>query len=126
MSEGNAWAEYIQNIHKTEELQEEILKGARAGDSPLSLLLRCSKALSLATSCPHFYDQLERTVRAIHGSALCDPAALEIELEQARARLEKIRAAYEQEKEPDLREELRLAIRSHEERIEHLNAQLNA
>ncbi len=72
--------EYQQNIKTSSQLQTEILKGAKAGESIYSLFLKAVKAISLMTSNNVFYSQLEGDIRAIYGQGLLDPLPLQIEL----------------------------------------------
>ena len=122
MSEPNAWAQYLENTRRTEELQSDILRGAKAGEDPAKLLILCSRALSLVTNNPVFADEVERTMTAVQGHALGNPALREEELEACRCRLGRIREAYEKEEDLSLKEEMEQAIRWHEKRIKELEA----
>lgn len=122
--EAKVWKEYQAHIRETEMLQTEIMKGAKAGESLASLLLKCARALSLTTGSDTFREQVERSLMAVYGEALGDSGALALEKEAAQGRLEKIRAAQAQEKDPELREEMELAIRAHLERIAYLEGRL--
>lgn len=122
--ESKVWKEYQAHIRDTERLQTEIIRGAKAGESLASLLLKCARALSLATETPTFREQVERSLQAVYGEALGDSGALQLELEAAKGRLEKIRAARETEQDPELRQEMELAMRAHEERIGYLEQRL--
>ena len=124
MTEGNAWAAYMENTRRTEELQSEILKGAKAGEDPALLLIRCSRALSLVTNNPVFADEIERTMRAFHGHVFGEKPMLSEELAETRARQERIREALSREEDLDLREEMDQEIRAHQRRIEELEAAL--
>ncbi len=123
-SEASVLKEYQAHIRETELLQEEIIKGAKAGESLASLLLKCARALSLATGSDTFCQQVERSLQAVYGDALGDPGALEETLAQTRQRLEKIRAAQALETEPDLRLEMDLSIRAHQDRIARLEERI--
>lgn len=85
--------EYQQNIKTSSQLQTEILKGAKAGESIYSLFLKACKAISLMTSNTVFYSQLEGDIRAIYGQGLLDPLPLQIELQQTQERLTRLREA---------------------------------
>ncbi len=124
MTEGNAWKTYLENAHRTEELQAAVIKGAKAGESPCRLLLQCAQAISLMTDNPTFDEQIERSVRAVYGEALRNPDALEIDLEQTRDRLARITEAEAKAQSADLKEELQHAIRAHRSRIAYLEEQL--
>ena len=122
MSEGNAWAAYIENTRKTEEIQSELIRAAKEGEDPALLLIRCSRALSLVTNNPLFAEEIERSMRAIHGHAFGEKALLADELASAKERLERIREAMEREEDLDLKEEMSQAVRAHERRIAELTA----
>ena len=122
MSEPSAWAQYLENTRRTEELQSEILRGAKSGKDPAQLLILCSKALSLVTNNPVFADEVERAMMAVQGHALGDPALTRQELEETKARLERIREAYAKEEDLSLKEEMEQAIRWHEKRVKELEA----
>ena len=122
MSEPSAWAQYLENTRRTEELQSEVLRGAKSGEDPAKLLILCSKALSLVTNNPVFADEVERAMMAVQGHALGDPALTRQELEETKARLERIREAYAAEEDLSLKEEMEQAIRWHEKRVKELEA----
>ncbi len=122
MSEPSAWAQYLENTRRTEELQSEVLRGAKSGEDPAQLLILCSKALSLVTNNPVFADEVERAMMAVQGHALGDPALTRQELEETKARLERIREAYAAEEDLSLKEEMEQAIRWHEKRVKELEA----
>ena len=122
MSEPSAWAQYLENTRRTEELQSEVLRGAKSGEDPAQLLILCSKALSLVTNNPVFADEVERAMMAVQGHALGDPALTRQELEETKARLERIREAYAAEEDLSLKEEVEQAIRWHEKRVKELEA----
>ncbi len=125
MTEGNAWKAYLENAHRTEELQADVIRGAKAGESPWRLLLKCAQAVSLMTDNPTFYSQVERSVRAVYGEALGEPEPLAVDLEQTRDRLARIRDAEAKARSLDLKEEMQHAIRAHEQRIAFLEEKLN-
>jgi len=122
MSEPSAWAQYLENTRRTEELQSEVLRGAKSGEDPAQLLILCSKALSLVTNNPVFANEVERAMMAVQGHALGDPALTRQELEETKARLERIREAYAAEEDLSLKEEMEQAIRWHEKRVKELEA----
>ena len=117
MSDGNAWAAYMENTRRTEEMQSEILRAAKEGEDPALLLIRCSKALSLVTNNPLFAEEIERSMRAVRGHVFGEKPMLADELEQTRRRLERIREAMAREEDLDLKEEMDQAARAHEKRI---------
>ena len=112
--------EYQQNIKTSSQLQTEILKGAKAGESVYSLLLKACKAISLMTSNSVFYSQLEGDIRAIYGQGLLDPLPLQIELQETQERLTRLREALNREIEPDAKERIQRAVKAHEAKIADL------
>ncbi len=120
MSEQNAWAAYMNNTRLTEEIQSAVLRAAKEGEDPALLLVRCARAVSLMTGNPLFAEEIERSMRAVHGHAFGEPALLREELEQTKVRLERIRAAFDVEEDLDLKEEMDQAIRAHTARIARL------
>lgn len=112
--------EYQQNIKTSSQLQTEILKGAKAGESVYSLLLKACKAISLMTSNSVFYSQLEGDIRAIYGQGLLDPLPLQIELQETQERLARLREALNREIEPDAKERIQRAVKAHEAKIADL------
>lgn len=114
--------EYQQNIKTSSQLQTEILKGAKAGESVYSLLLKACKAISLMTSNSVFYSQLEGDIRAIYGQGLLDPLPLQIELQETQERLTRLREALNREVEPDAKERIQRAVKAHEAKIADLES----
>ena len=112
--------EYQQNIKTSSQLQTEILKGAKAGESVYSLLLKACKAISLMTSNSVFYSQLEGDIRAIYGQGLLDPLPLQIELQETQERLTRLREALNREIEPDAKDRIQRAVKAHEAKIADL------
>ena len=114
--------EYQQNIKTSSQLQTEILKGAKAGESVYSLLLKACKAISLMTSNSVFYSQLEGDIRALYGQGLLDPLPLQIELQETQERLTRLREALNREIEPDAKERIQRAVKAHEAKIADLES----
>ena len=114
--------EYQQNIKTSSQLQTEILKGAKAGESIYSLFLKAVKAISLMTSNTVFYSQLEGDIRAIYGQGLLDPLPLQIELQETQERLTRLREALNREIEPDAKERIQRAVKAHEAKIADLES----
>lgn len=114
--------EYQQNIKTSSQLQTEILKGAKAGESVYSLLLKACKAISLMTSNSVFYSQLEGDIRAIYGQGLLDPLPLQIELQETQERLTRLREALNREIEPDAKDRIQRAVKAHEAKIADLES----
>jgi hypothetical protein len=85
------YQEYQQNIKTSSQIQTEILKGIKAGESVYSLFLKAAKSISLMTSNSLFYSQIEADIAAIYGKGLLEPEPLKMELEAVEGRLAKLR-----------------------------------
>lgn len=116
------YREYQQNIKTSSQLQTEILKGTKAGESVYSLLLKACKTISLMTSNSVFYSQIEGDIRAIYGQGLLDPLPLQIELQETQERLQRLREALNREIEADAKDRIQRAIKAHEAKIADLES----
>lgn len=105
---------YQENIRKSEQLQTEILKGARAGEDIYSLFLKAVGAISCMTSNPPFLSQIEGDIKTIYGRGLQEPAPLRLELRETQKRLDRLREAQQRETEPDSLQRIATAIKAHE------------
>ena len=122
----SAYQSWLRNAHLTEELQGQIVHGIKAGESVQSLLLKCAKALSLTTNNSIFYHEIEKELFSVYGEALGQPESLTLELQAAKERLQKIRAAREAAETEVVRDDMLQAIRAHEQRIAQLEQRLAA
>lgn len=111
---------YQENIKTSSQLKTEILKGAKAGESVYSLLLKACKAISLMTSNSVFYSQIEGDIKAIYGQGLLDPLPLQIELQETQERLTRLREAEQRELDGDSKDRIKRAIKAHEAKIADL------
>lgn len=119
-----AYKTYQENIKISSQLQTEILKGVKQGESVYNLFLKATKAISLMTHDILFYNQLEADIRAIYGTGLLESQPLEIELTAVQERLQRLREAHAREGEPeDSRQRIMNAIKAHEARVETLTEQ---
>lgn len=115
------YREYQQNIKSSGGLRTEILKGAKAGEPPVGLLLKAVKCISLMTSDTVFYNQLEGDIKSIYGAGLLEPEPLEIELKETQERLQRLEQALKRDTEPaDSKKRIERAIQAHRERISQL------
>lgn len=113
---------YQENIKTSGQLQTDILKGAKAGESVYSLLLKACKAISLMTSNSVFYSQIEGDIKAIYGQGLLDPLPLQIELQGTQERLTRLREAEQRELDADSKDRIKRAIKAHEAKMADLEA----
>ena len=121
-----AYQTYQQNIKTSGQLQSEILKGIKQGESVYNLFLKAAKAISLMTANTLFYSQLEADIKVIYGEGLLEPIPLEWELDEVRERLRRLREAYNREGEPaGSKARIASAIAAHESRAAHLEGLLS-
>ncbi|MCM1277242.1 MAG: hypothetical protein NC299_18105, partial [Lachnospiraceae bacterium] len=74
------YSKYQENILKSDDLQCEINRGLKSGESIYNLFLKAVKAVSLMTNNPAFYDVAKKDLLAIYGIGLGEPQALQLEL----------------------------------------------
>lgn len=117
--------EYQENIKRSGQLQAEIAKGVKAGESVYKLFLKAVRAISLMTSNSLFYSQIEADTRAIYGEGLQEQAPLQCELEEVQKRLTRLKEAQAQELEHDSRERIGRAIKAHEAKIAQLQEKIS-
>ena len=117
--------EYQENIKRSGQLQTEILRGVKTGESVYNLFLKAVKAISLMTSNSLFYSQIEADTRAIYGEGLQEQAPLQCELAEVQKRLARLREAQTEELEHDSRERIGRAIQAHEAKIAQLQGKIN-
>lgn len=124
MSELSVYKTYMHNVHLTEEIQSDIIRGAKAGEDPFSLLLKALRAICLMTGSNVLYNDVELSMRAVYGQALGLEAPTRIELANTEERLAKLKAALETCEEGDNKERMKQAIKAHEATIVRLKSQL--
>lgn len=117
--------EYQENIKRSGQLQTEILKGVKAGESVYNLFLKAVKTISLMTSNSLFYSQIEADTRAIYGEGLQEQAPLQCELAEVQKRLTRLKEAQAEELEHDSRERIGRAIQAHEAKIAQLQGKID-
>ena len=110
---------YQKNIKASEEMQAEILKAVKAGESPTALFLKAAKCISLMTSNEVFYEQIECDILSIYGSGLLEPDSVQLELERVNERLEKLESARDRET-GDNKRRIESAIKIHRIRAAEL------
>ena len=120
-----AFQAYQKNIRQAEVLEEEVMRGAREGENVFLLLLKTARAVSLMTGSDVFAQQVETSIKAVYGEALGERAPLELELEETRERLARIRAAESQCQEMEIKQAMSNAIRAHESRVQALEKRIS-
>lgn len=116
--------EYQEHTAAANALIIEIAKGIKAGEDIHILFLKALEALELITN-NKMIEQTAADFAAIYGAGLHTDSLLKIELEQAKARLEKLeQAAADATTDSGQRERIRAAIAAHKEKIKHLQQQI--
>lgn len=115
-----AYRDYQSNIKNAGDLRTQILKGARAGEDPIALLLKACKCISSMTGEKLFSEQVEEDLKAIYGKALLEPVPLEWELDEVKNRLDRLQKAIQRETEPEDRHRMETAIEAHRKRAGEL------
>ena len=116
----DVYKSYQQRGRVSEELQMEILRGAREGEDPCILLLKATRAISLMTGSDTFADQIERLLRGVYGEALGYKAPLALEIEEVKDRIAHIEKAMQSTENDQLRAAMDLSLRSHTLRLHRL------
>jgi hypothetical protein len=111
---------YQENIKRSGQLQTDILKGIKAGESVYSLFLQAAKAISLMTNNSLFYSQIEADIVAIYGAGLLEKDPLQKDLQDTQTRLERLLEAEKREQAPDSQSRIQAAIKAHRARIAEL------
>lgn len=115
---------YQQNIKRAGTLRGDILKGLRAGEDPLAILLKAVECISLMTGDTVVYTQSKADLQAIYGWGLKQPAPLKLELEETKQRLAMLTRPELADAPPDTRERIQRAITAHREQVASLERAL--
>ena len=118
--------EYLDNVSATDDLQAEILKGIKAGEDFYHLFLKAVKAISLMTSNPQFYTQIQRDCRTLYGGIYNRKEPVQEMLEETQQRMEKLEQAAAVEADIDARDRITRCIDAHKERIAQLEEQIRS
>ncbi len=118
------YREYQENKRLAGQLKVEILKGLKAGEDINTLFLKACEAIGLMTSEKLFSRNAEADLKAIYGLGLLENKPLNMELEETKGRLEKLKAALEREKGTDSERRIKAAVDAHEKRVEQLKVLL--
>lgn len=115
---------YQENTKRSSQIQTELLKGVKAGESVYSLFLKAARVISLMTDNSAFYSQIEADTIAIYGAGLLQKDPLQIELADTRKRLERLQEAEGREQAPDARQRIKGAVEAHRKRVAELESLL--
>lgn len=108
-----------ENIRKAGQLRADINKSIPTGEPIYKVLLKAIECISLMTGEKLFYDMNKENLQTIYG-ILGDPEAIEIERQEVKQRLTKLKAAYEREEAADAKRRIQNAIKAHEDKLEKL------
>lgn len=104
-----------------QELRTTLTNSINAGKPPLEIVLELAKLLGELSGEESYYRTTREQILSVYGLALRDKFILDAELDEVRARLEKISAAYQN---PDFTEEEHIrigyALENHKKEIERL------
>lgn len=120
--EQEIYRDYQANIRRSEQLQTEIFKGLKAGEDIYSLFLKAAEAIGAMTGNSGFLPQIAEDLKTIYGAGLRQSQPLTLELEEARARLQRLLEADLRENSPEQKRRISAAINEHRHRITALEA----
>lgn len=121
-----AYASYQNAIKKAGMLRRDILKGIKAGEDPLALLLKATEVISLMTEDKTFYSQSTEDIKAVYGWGLGEPAPLKTELKDARKRIQKMKYSLTGDLSPEVEGRIKSAIKAHEDLIKSLEEKIKS
>ena len=108
---------------REQQVKMEIVSMIHGGESPYDIIHHVAQWLEQSSGEPGYAQYVEDAMRAVYGCALMHVRPMEDELRDVEARLERIRAAYDQ---PEFTEEekkrIRFAIDLHVKNIARLKA----
>lgn len=104
-------------------MRGDLLKGIKAGEEPIALLLKAMEMISLITGDKTFYSQSTEDIRIIYGWGLGETTPLKKELADAKQRLEKLKQT-SSTIQPEENHRIQEAIKAHEELITMLEDKL--
>ena len=80
---------------REQQMKMEILNMIHSGASPYDIIYRVAQRLEKASGEPGYAAYVNDQLRAVYGFALKDTIELEAELDEVKARLERIKKAYD-------------------------------
>lgn len=118
---------YQNNIRCSSQLQTEILKGLKAGESLGSLFLKAMEAISNMTGNELLYTQAREDLKAVYGLGLQEREPLEIERQEVADRLKRLEAAEKREREADgCKVRISAAVKAHRQRLAQIDELIKA
>lgn len=116
---------YQDNIRRSDQIREELMRGVRSGERAESLFLKAVRAISLMTGDSLFYEQIEKDIRSIWGEGCLSEIPLEWEIAEIEERVQNMREALKSEDmDPRSRERVMKAVSAHTRRMDELRGRL--
>lgn len=115
------YREYQENIKKSAKEQIEILKGLKEGNNIYILFLKAIEIIGTLTNNGVILEQAREDIKSIYGIGLEEAGAKEIELEEIKKRLEKLKKAFNEEHNKDIADNIKRAIEAHKAKIKRLS-----
>lgn len=115
------YREYQENIKKSAKEQIEILKGLKEGNNIYILFLKAIEIIGTLTNNGVILEQAREDIKSIYGIGLEEAGAKEIELEEIKKRLEKLKKAFNEEQNKDIADNINRAIEAHKAKINRLS-----
>lgn len=112
------WQKQADNILRSEAARTGLLKGIAAGEDPFALLLQALACISLMTGDTLLLEQGRADLLAIYGEGLLEPVPLQMQLDQVRDRLARLKAA--RPTDPDSATRIQRAVEAHQSRLQEL------
>lgn len=115
------YREYQENIKKSAKEQIEILKGLKEGNNIYILFLKAIEIIGTLTNNGVILEQAQEDIKSIYGIGLEEAGAKEIEIEEIKKRLEKLKKAFNEEHNKDIADNIKRAIEAHKAKINRLS-----
>jgi len=115
------YGEYQTNIRRAGQLRSDIIRGVRAGEDPIEILLKAVECISIMTGDKQYYTQTRQDVKAIWGEGFLDRVPLEWELSEIQGRLKNMLDALDRTGDTATRRRIQGAIEAHRKREKEIN-----
>ena len=108
-----------------QKLREQIRDEVTLGKNPYQILIDIAEEISNVTGEDNFGVEIREKISALYAYALNEPPAIQIELEEVKARREKIKSAYESDEfDEDTKRRIKFALDRHDAEIKLLEERL--
>ena len=108
-----------------QKLREKIRDEVTLGQNPYQILIDVADEISDITGEENFGVEIREKISALYAYALNEPQAIQIELEEVKARREKIKSAYEGgDFDEDTKRRIKFALDRHDAEIKTLEERL--